>query len=407
MPDDVLGGPEIPDIAGVVRSAWAEASPDRGIAQIDDDLEHLVVRDVGGATFIVPLAIGATVEFGEPVRVPVSASAEEAIALPNPNPTIIHAAAQVSADDVRTAYYRQAPQEAWIREFHTKPLRLIVANGTDGPVARVDVTIGDDGEIEFAQPQPVRVEYVDAATEVDESRMVYASAAESRPSLVLDPPTSPGDTDGEPSDGEPSDGEPQPAGHPPPVAAGDPPQPPAAEPDQPTKEDDMSLTEVRQRLGLADDAEETAVLAAIDELKTKADAQPDPQQVAAAVAEKDELTKEVGVLKGQVEAMSAKLAESEAEKAATIKASVLDTAQTEGKFKAHEREQWEKDYDESPAVVTRVLASIAKGAAVPVTVQGSVGNPIDVAAGDVNLPPEPEWLDGPNIDEPALAGKEN
>lgn len=102
--------------------------------------------------------------------------------MPNPSPTVVHAATSVSVDDVRAAFYRNAPQETWIREIHTEPLRLIVANDSDGTVARVDVTIDSDGTVSFGHAVPVRVEYVEATTgAADESRMVYASRAESRP----------------------------------------------------------------------------------------------------------------------------------------------------------------------------------------------------------------------------------
>jgi hypothetical protein len=46
-----------------------------------------------------------------------------------------------------------------------------------------------------------------------------------------------------------------------------------------------------------------------------------------------------------------------------------------GQIKPADREQWEKDYDEAPAAVTRVLASIAPGTAVPVMASGVVGEP--------------------------------
>ncbi|WP_052720210.1 phage protease [Actinoplanes rectilineatus] len=167
---------------------------------------------------------------------------------------------------------------------------------------------------------------------------------------------------------------------------------PAAEPDpNTTLEDKMSLSdEMRSRLGLDADADETAALAAIDALKAKADQPipepaPTPEMVAAsaaatekaekAEAEKDELRKEVTVLASQVETMSARIAAQDADTAKTVKASVLDTAQREGKFKPHEREQWETDYDEAPGVTTRTLGRIAVGYAVPVMASGVTGAP--------------------------------
>jgi hypothetical protein len=119
-------------------------------------------------------------------------------------------------------------------------------------------------------------------------------------------------------------------------------------------------------------------MTAIDALKSKADTptEPNPELVAASAAqvkENDELRKEVKVLASQVETMSSKLAATESEKAATVKASVLNEAQRLGKFKPADRAQWEADYDEAPGAITRTLARIAEGAEVPVTAAGYTG----------------------------------
>ncbi len=157
----------------------------------------------------------------------------------------------------------------------------------------------------------------------------------------------------------------------------------------------MSLSdELRSRLGLTDDADEQAMLTAIDELKSKADKTPEPTpemvaasaaateaaekakaEATAATAEKDELRKEVQVLASQMKVVSDELAASKAAQAATVKAGVFDGAIKEGKIKPADRETWEKDYDEAPAAITRVLASIAPGTAVPVMASGTVGDP--------------------------------
>jgi hypothetical protein len=175
---------------------------------------------------------------------------------------------------------------------------------------------------------------------------------------------------------------------------------PAAEPEQPQpepKEDLVSdLSEIRSRLGLSDDADEQAMLAALDELKAKADTPPAPaeptaEMVAAstaatkkaeeAEAEKTVLASAVGKLTEQVTLISGELASVKAEKAATVKASVIGGAVREGKIKPADREQWENDYDEAPGVTTRILASISPGTAVPVMASGTVG-PAEPQAAD-------------------------
>jgi hypothetical protein len=193
-----------------------------------------------------------------------------------------------------------------------------------------------------------------------------------------------------------------------PVAASEPPDLPAAEPEHeenpdPKEEDFMSTTDLsgfRSRLGLTDDADEQAILSALDDLKAKADTpapapEPTPEMVAAsaaaveqatkAEAEKDELRKEVQILASQMKSVSDELAATKAKEAATVKASVLDTAAAEGKFTPADREQWEKDYDEAPNAVTRVLASIAPGTAVPVSASGVTGPAEPLAADELDV----------------------
>lgn len=188
---------------------------------------------------------------------------------------------------------------------------------------------------------------------------------------------------------------------PPPADSVPTPELPAAEPEPTTeKEEDpvSDLSEFRSRLGLADDADETAILAAFDAklAETPKPAEPDPAvtaEVEAAKAENADLRKEVEKLGGIVESMSAKLAATEADNAAKAKASVLDAAQKQGKFKPVDRADWEKDYDENPGVTTRTLARIKPGTEVPVTAAGEVGSA--EAEGDDDFDTIMARLDGP------------
>lgn len=148
-----------------------------------------------------------------------------------------------------------------------------------------------------------------------------------------------------------------------------------------------TMSELRSRLGLADDADEAAIVAAVDALKVKAETppEPNPEQVAASAArdaENAELKAEVKVLASRMEQVTAELAATKAKEAATVKASVLDAAQKAGKFTPAEREQWEKDYDEAPAAITRTLDRIAAGTAVPVVAAGYTGTGDEHTNGD-------------------------
>ncbi|MFY1686485.1 head maturation protease, ClpP-related [Plantactinospora sp. WMMB782] len=191
------------------------------------------------------------------------------------------------------------------------------------------------------------------------------------------------------------------------------PEPPAAEPDQPTepKEDPVSdLTELRSRLGLADDADETAIVAALDALKAKAEEPheptPDPEQEKAIKAQAEEntaLRKEVDLLNSRMEAVTNELSAAKAEKAAATKKAVLDEAEKQGKFRPADRAQWETDYDEAPQAVTRMLARIAPGTAVPVTPHGEATDP-DTSDSDADWDREFARIFPP---EAASASKEN
>jgi hypothetical protein len=270
------------------------------------------------------------------------------------------------AEKIRHAWNASSPPlTQWVAEARPDAAVVVDDADPDNRTWTLYPVTWDGDEPVFGQPVP----HDPAAEKV----LVFASRADSRPDAV-DPPQDPGPL----PDTNPPAESPAPAEPAAPVL-------PAAEPEpentEPEEEDLVStdLSAVCSRLGLSDDADEQAILSALDALKTKADTpEPTPEMVAASAAaeqEKDELRKEVTVLASQVQTMSAKLAEAEAVKAATVKASVIDDAARLGKFTPADREQWEKDYDEAPAAVTRILASIAPGAAVPVAASGVAGAP--------------------------------
>lgn len=155
------------------------------------------------------------------------------------------------------------------------------------------------------------------------------------------------------------------------------------EPDNRTEEDTLStdLSDISSRLGLTDDEpDQDAILAAIDELKAKADTptepEPDPQAQAEAermAALNEDLSQKVAMLAEQVQAMGSQLAAVNAEKAAATKASVIQAAADRGKFTPADRAAWEARYDKSPEVTTEVLATIPDFTAVPMAMVGETG----------------------------------
>ena len=126
--------------------------------------------------------------------IPIKASAKEA---PVPNPTPRKVAASATTEDVRRAFYEDAPWSVWIEEIQLDPLQIIVVNDDDGERSRVPVIIDPaaDGEdaVTFGTPVPVVIRYEDVpgedagepleglAAKAAASHVVFASRAESRP----------------------------------------------------------------------------------------------------------------------------------------------------------------------------------------------------------------------------------
>jgi 2'-5' RNA ligase len=261
------------------------------------------------------------------------------------------------AEQIRAAWNASgAPLSQWVQEARTDA--VVVVDDTDRSYRLVPVSLSGD-EVVFGEPQAYDPE--------SDRPLVFASRAESRPEAPV-------------AASDPASTAFTPPAEPPATVL------PAAEPEQvinPDPKEDLvstDLSALRSRLGLSDDTDDAATLAAIDAALTKAEApvEPTPEMVAASAAaetEKDELRKEVQVLASRMEQVSTELAATKAKEAATVKASVFDAAVKNGQIKPADREQWEKDYDEAPAAVTRVLASIAVGSAVPVMASGVVGEP--------------------------------
>lgn len=161
-----------------------------------------------------------------------------------------------------------------------------------------------------------------------------------------------------------------------------------AEPEQhptpePMKEEDpvSTLSEnICSRLGLADDADDTAILEAFDRLKAQADkpAEPTPDALAASQAATEATAKAEAAqaeMKAEIARLSGELTEIKAEKAADAKTALFAAAIKDGKIKPADRESWEARYDKAPDVIADILASIAPGTAVPVKAAGEIGDP--------------------------------
>ena len=120
---------------------------------------------------------------------------------------------------------------------------------------------------------------------------------------------------------------------------------------------DEQLTDLRARLGLADDADEATILAAVDELAAAADADPDPEEVPA-LPEGISAIETATLAALQADAAAGREARDEqvkAERKALVAAAVKD-----GRIAPARAEHWEKQLAADPGS-SAVLASLAPG----------------------------------------------
>lgn len=273
---------------------------------------------------------------GTPICTTVRAS--EGARMPNPSPTTV--AAGVTTEDVRRAYYDDAPWEMWIEEFHLDPLQLIVTNDMNGERSRVPVVVGDgDGEdaVSFGEPVRVVVRYEDVpaaevAAAASTSRIRYASRAESRPGQ------------------EPA-----------PNAAG---APAPADDTQQEQErstavafSDEQLTTMRQQLGLADAADETAIAEAVAARAAQGSetgAEPPPAALPEGVVTIDASQLEqlqVAARRGE----EARTRQEREDREALVAAAIAD-----GRIAPARREAWLQTLERDPGSA-ETLASMAPG----------------------------------------------
>jgi len=146
-------------------------------------------------------------------------------------------------------------------------------------------------------------------------------------------------------------------------------------------------TGLRERLGLAADATDDAVLAAVDALKAKP-AENTPTETpkadetpAAAVVVPDDISALVeqkvaaatAPLLDQLKTVSSELAERKAAEKTARRDQVIAAAAAAGKITPASVPTWQAQYDAAPAAIEAVLAATAPGTAMPVQASGKVG----------------------------------
>lgn len=326
----------------------------------------------------------AASESGEHVTVTVRASKEDV--MPNPRPAQV--AAGVSVEDVRRAYYDHAPMQTWITEIQLDPLQLIVMDDDTGGHARVPITVDGDS-FTFGAPIPVMVEYVDVPGEpvLTASRIVYASRDESRPA----PPVEVKLTEQGVKDvaaamrrvAAASGLEPAPQ---------TPPAEPEDNPNPPTEGAHMALDEgLRQRLGLADDADEQAILTALDEALTPKQDTPAPQpegEPATVAAGAPRLPEGVTTIDettlAELRAAAADGRAAREQQRTEERDRTIAAAIDAGKIPPARREHWEKAWAADPEGAKQTLASLEPGL-VPLADKGTPGGESDLTSLDTEF----------------------
>ncbi len=266
------------------------------------------------------------------------------------------ALAGTTADQVRKAYYAAEPDwYIWIREMYVDPPELIVQNDTDDTLMRIPYTTSDDGEVEFGDPQAVKVEYVAARAASEKPAVSFASRTEARPAVAGAPEN--------PSAAEAED------------------TPEGKEGAMPTLKEGLV-----QKLGIAADADDEAVMKAFEEaLAAKSDdgeksddaeKLETPAQVAAAAqrlgmtvfdAEKAEQLR--------ADAAAGREALSRIQREADEK--VVKQAISEGKIPPARESHYVGLMERDREGTTAWLASVPKEAAVALTEMGHSTEPVD------------------------------
>lgn len=279
----------------------------------------------------------------------------------------------VTPDQIRKAYYNGPGTDwnLWIREFFIDPPELIVQNDNDDTLIRVAYTItGED--IEFGDPQSVKVEYVAARAGVSKPIVAFASRAEARPAASSSAP-----------------------------------------PEEPTEEKEATMPALnetlRQRLGLAEDATDEAVLEALDaalpaegttaeadELsgtgtEAPADTTPAQPEVQAASGARGDV---VAVDRAQWEATVAAAAEGQQarrQQQREERERVVSAAIKDGRIPPARRDHWLQALETDPEGNGKALASLAPGL-IPVS---EMGHSLDTSAPAQDL----GWFDSTTTKE--------
>ena len=326
--------------------------------------------------------------------VAVAASAAHSMEENMPQPTPVRVAASVNLDTVRQEFYSDKQvgafgPYAWIREVWSD---FVIVDNDEGDLYQVPWSEDPDnpGEILWGKPASVRVQYVPDTSAEDADDAPLGMAASSGDALragalrarLASLNVAASDTGTDPTPEVPADPEPVSAVDESPTVADPEPEPepaaepstdvPAAEPEQPnTNEegDSMSLSEFRSRLGLGDDADEAAVLAALDDRLN----QPAPEPVAATAALPDGVVAIEASTLDELRRNAEAGARAEQRQRVEDRNRFIEDAIAAGKFAPARRDHWRAAWDADPDGTRQTIDGLAEGLVVPVAAKGTAG----------------------------------
>lgn len=334
------------------RSVLSSAYPDRSGEWVDDYVcqlghTHPFVLSAMALLGVIPPGIGTLESLYDlytkaPIKEEI-AVAKAAVAL-----------AGTTIDQVRKAYYEANPDwYLWIREMYVDPMELIVQNDRDDSLERVPYTVSGDSEVGFGEGQAVKVEYVEARAKAGKPAVAYVSRTEARPAAAT--------ASKDPSAAQAEDTQ-------------------GKEGAMPTLKEGLA-----QKLGLAADADDDAVLKAFDDAiatHPAADAESGdaaeatPEQIAAAAKKHGLTVLDAGVAQ-RLTADAAAGREARDRQQREDDTRVVDAAIGKGKITPARRDHFIALMSSDRKGTTDLLEKTLQESAVPLTEMGHSTEPVE------------------------------
>lgn len=315
----------------------------------------------------------------------------------------------VSDEDVRRAYYESAGYTMWITSMQLDPLQLMVCDDASGKYYRVPISLSGD-KFDFGDPVEVAIEYKDVSTPAGAKAAASTVVWTSRAASVALDHAEPGEPQESPNPPERPPAGPAPTNPPAPTPAPTPPAPstvprvdpaagaalrgmagapvkppaaatPAAATTTNERLSNVDGIKMREALGLATDASDEELWAAI------AAAQPTPEPAPEAVPDAASVAGVAAAAAGshgdmllvdrsQIVALQASARKGELawqQLRTSERDQVLKQAMSDGKFPPARRDHYQKLWDADPEGTRALVAALAPNL-IPTSLSGHMGS---------------------------------